>query len=291
MARRVGGLVSLGWGAAEGAGRVTCRGGRLRVAGQVEIQGCRATRKPRQHKLQAHPSTRPPWSACRPPVAVAEWWRGWAGGALFPPGCAADSSPPPCWPMQQLPRYLQVAARLGSRQGSAVPYSAFPSGRAARLALLAHRPRGFSPLPPSLFSTAAAPFRLPQPYPPLDHNLPVHHNHHTTHNTQPPPQSHNCPVPGLLLSSPRRQQPIVPWCPHSLQPGSEPRNSPWTAAAPIPAPAWRNSRWILRTSGVGLRPRSQSLPPSPPLQQLLPPPPPSLPLRPLPSRPSTVQSR
>lgn len=188
---------------------------------------------------------------------------------------------------KQLP--LQVAARLGSRQSSAVPYSAFPSERAARLALLAHRPRGFSPLPPSLFSTAAAPFRLPQPYPPLDHNLPVHHNQHTTHN------HHHKPTialsPASCFSPLAANTPLSHGVRITCSPGQSRAIRLRLPAAPIPAPAWRNSRWILRTSGVGSRPRSQSLPPSPRLQQLLPPPPPSLPLRPLPSRPSTVQSR
>lgn len=162
--------------------------------------------QPPQHKLQAPPSTRPAWSACRPPVAVAEWWRGWAGGSLFPPGCAADSSLPRFLTSQHLscPHLAHAAAiyqlptpaaQVGLSRAAQCLTPLSTSERAARLALLAHRPRGFSP-PSSFFSTAAAPFCPPQPYPTLDHNLPVHHSQQTTTTT-----NHNHLVPRLALSS------------------------------------------------------------------------------------------
>lgn len=90
-----------------------------------------------------------------------------------------------------------------------MPYSAFPSERAARLACspTAHEA---SALPPSLFSTAAAPFCPPQPYPTLDHNLtcPPQSTHNHNHNSQPPSPPAPIPSSFFFLSFFRRQHPL-----------------------------------------------------------------------------------
>lgn len=275
---------------------MTCGCWETRGGVQVEIQGCRATRSHRSTSSKLPPSTRPPWSACRPPVAVAEWWRGRAGGSPFPPGCAADSSaspaPPPIWPMQQLDTYLPAtpAAQLGLTRAAQclTPLSLLKGLPASPCPPTAHEA---SALPPSLFSTAAAPFSPPQPYPTLDHNLPVHHSQHTTTTTKLNPPSPP-PLPLLLL-------PANTALSHGVRlicsPGQS-RAIRLQTAARVPAPAWprifrHSSRWILPTSGVGLRPRSQNLHLFPLLRQLLPPPPRFLPLRLRPSRPSIAQSR
>lgn len=110
-----------------------------------------------------------------------------------------SASPAPIWPMQQLDTYLPAtpAAQLGLSKSSAVPYSAFPSERAARLALLAHRPRGFSPPSLSLFYRCrplqSAP-ALPNPRPQFACPPQPTHNHN--HKPQPPSPP---PLPFLLL--------------------------------------------------------------------------------------------
>lgn len=213
-----------------------CGGGRssdLRVWAISRILSSRDTRlscnpQPPQHKLQAPPSTRPPWSACRPPVAVAEWWRGWAGGSLFPPGCAADSSLPHFLTSQRLlppsgpcSSYLRATPGRPNKQSCAVPYSAFPSERAARLALLAHRPRGFSPPSLSLF--------LPLPPPSVRPSLTQPSTTiclSTTINTQPQPQSSPTFFPASAFLPFRCQHHFVPWCWNNPQPGPKPCNSP-----------------------------------------------------------------
>lgn len=177
------------------------------------------------------------------------------------------------------------------KQSSAVPYSAFPSERAARLALLAHRPRGFSPPSLSLF--------LPLPPPSVRPSLTQPSTTiclSTTINTQPQPQTPlTSPPPSPFLLSAANTTLF-----HGVRiicsPGQS-RAIRLTAARvpasarPQPSPARRSSRWILPTSVVGLRPRSQSLPLFPLLRQLLQPPPRFLPLRPRPSRLSIVRSR
>lgn len=280
---------------------MTCEKGRFRSHSKVEIQGCRATRSHRST------SSKLPPPLDRRGQRAARLWPLLNGGeagqvghrshrAALPTPHFIKSSPlkhllPPSGPCSS---YLPAEPATPGRpkQSSAVPYSAFPSERAARLALLAHRPRGFSPPSLSLF--------LPLPPPSVRPSLIQPSTTiclSTTTNTQPQPQTSPTFSPASSFPSLRRQHHFVPWCSNNLQPGSKPCNSPQPAARvpatawPQPSPARRSSRWILPTSAVGLRPRFQSLPLFPLLQQLLLPPPRFLPLRPRPSRPSIVRSR
>lgn len=131
---------------------------------------------------------------------------------------------PPIWSMQQLDTYLPAtypSCPARSNQSSAVPYSAFPSERAARLALLAHRPRGFSPPSLSLFYRCrplqSAP-ALPNPRPQFACPPQPTHNHN--HKAQP------AFTPASSFPPLACQHRIVPWCSINLQPGSKPCNSP-----------------------------------------------------------------
>lgn len=118
------------------------------------------------------------------------------------------------------------------KQSSAVPYSAFPSERAARLALLAHRPRGFSPPSLSLF--------LPLPPPSVRPSLTQPSTTiclSTTINTQPQPQTPLTSPPAFSFPPFRREHHFIPWCSHNLQPGSKPCNSPYCRPRPSISPA------------------------------------------------------
>lgn len=278
---------------------MTCGGGQFRVCVKVEIQGCRATRSHRST------SSKLPPPLDRRGQRAARLWPLLNGGEAGQVGhCSHRAALPtphfpqvsgPCSKLSAsylpatYPSFAQVPWSSTSEQRTAVPYSAFPSERAARLALLAHRPRGFSPPSLSLFYRCrpllSAP-ALPNPRPQFA--CPPQSTHNHNHN----PQPHFLPAPLPSSFSPAANTHFVPWCSNNLQPRVEavqfaskcrPRTSP--------SPARRTSRWILPTSGEGLRQRSQNLPLFPLLQQLLLPPPRSLPLRPRPSRHSTAQSR
>lgn len=147
------------------------------------------------------PSTRPPWSACRPPVAVAEWWRGWAGGSLFPPGCAADSSLPQSSPLSISCPHLAHAAAiyqlpqagLSRAARCLTPLSLLKGLPASPCSPTAHEA---SALPPSLFFYRCRPLQsapaLPNPRPQFACPPQSTHNHNHKPRSLPP---------RLLLSS------------------------------------------------------------------------------------------
>lgn len=187
------------------SGRGTWAYERFGVRLEVEIQGCRAP--------QQAPSSPPPLD--RRGQRAARLWPSLNGGEAgqvglsYPPGWAADSSLPQSRPLSIFCPHLAHAAaiyqKLGLSSSSAVPYSAFPSERAARLALLAHRPRGFSPPSLSLFYSCrplpSAPALLNQPSTTIALS--------TTINTQPQPHLQQLPSLPLASSPPTTHCPMV----------------------------------------------------------------------------------